>query len=488
MKALNKILQTVDVIKIIGNTNISICDINFDSRKVDANQLFVALKGAQADGHNYINKAIDLGAVAILCEVLPKEIKSDISYILVNDTHYALGLIASNFYDNPSKKLKLVGVTGTNGKTTIATLLYSLFKKLGYKSGLISTVNNIIDTEIVPSTHTTPDAIKLNELLSRMVDVGCDYCFMEVSSHSIVQNRIAGLNFNVGIFTNITQDHLDYHKTFKEYINAKKMFFDNLPNSAFALTNIDDRNGEFMLQNCKAKKYSFAIHSFADFKCKVLESHFEGMLLDVNGIDVWTKLIGDFNASNLLAVYATTILLNQKTEEVLQNISSLNSVKGRFEYIRSDKGITAIVDYAHTPDALKNVLTTINQIRSGNEQVITVVGAGGDRDKTKRPLMAKIVSELSSKVILTSDNPRSENPEDIINDMKKGIEPIFIKNTISITDRKEAIKTAYMFADKGDIILIAGKGHENYQEIKGVRNHFDDKEIVEQLFKNILNC
>lgn len=483
MKALNKILKKINVKQIIGNIDVNITGINFDSRKIDKNQLFIALKGALVDGHNYINKAIENGAVAILCEELPTDVIKDITYIIVEDTHYALGFIASEFFDNPSKKLNLIGVTGTNGKTTIATLLFNLFKKLGYKSGLISTVNNIIDNEIVESTHTTPDAIKINELLSEMVELGCDYCFMEVSSHSIVQNRIAGLNFNGGIFTNITQDHLDYHKTFKEYINAKKMFFDNLPNSAFALTNIDDRNGEFMLQNTKAKKNTFSIRAFADFRCKVLESHFEGMLLDVYGIEVWTKLIGDFNASNLLAVYATAILLNQKTDEVLQNISSLNSVKGRFEYIRSDKGITAIVDYAHTPDALKNVLTTINQIRSGNEQVITVVGAGGDRDKTKRPLMAKIASELSSKVILTSDNPRSENPEDIINDMKKGIEPIFIKNTISITDRKEAIKTAYMFADKGDIILIAGKGHENYQEIKGVRNHFDDKEIVEQLFK-----
>ena len=483
MKALNKILQTVKLVKIIGDTNILISDINFDSRKIRNAQLFVALKGARVDGHNYINKAIDLGAVAVLCEVLPDEIKSEITYILVKDSHYALGLIASNFFDNPSSKLQLIGVTGTNGKTTIATLLFNLFKKLGYKAGLISTVNNIVDNEIIESTHTTPDAIKLNELLNTMVDVGCDYCFMEVSSHSIVQNRIAGLNFKGGVFTNITQDHLDYHKTFKEYINAKKMFFDNLSNSSFALTNIDDRNGEFMVQNCNAKKYSFAIHSFADFKCSVLESHFEGMLLDVNGIELWTKLIGDFNASNLLAVYATATLLNQKSDEVLQNITSLNSVKGRFEYIRSEKGITAIVDYAHTPDALKNVLSTINQIRSGNEQLITVVGAGGDRDKTKRPIMAKFASALSNKVILTSDNPRTENPEEIINDMKKGIEPIFVKNVISITDRREAIKTACMFAEKGDIILIAGKGHENYQEINGVKHHFDDKEIVEQLIK-----
>ena len=484
MKVLNKILEKVNVKKIIGKPDINITGVNFDSRKIDQNQLFIALKGALVDGHKYINKAIEKGAVAILCEKLPNDIINDITYIIVEDTHYALGFIASEFFDKPSSKLNLIGVTGTNGKTTIATLLFNLFKKLGYKAGLISTVNNIIDNEIVASTHTTPDAIKINELLSEMVERGCDYCFMEVSSHSIVQNRISGLNFNGGIFTNITQDHLDYHKTFKEYINAKKMFFDNLTNSAFALTNIDDRNGEFMLQNTKAEKKTFSIRSYADFKCKVLESHFEGMLLDIDGIEVWTKLIGDFNASNLLAVYATAILLNQKTDEVLQNISSLNSVKGRFEYIRSNNGITAIVDYAHTPDALKNVLVTINQIRSGNEQVITVVGAGGDRDKTKRPLMAKIVSELSSKVILTSDNPRSENPEDIINDMKKGVEPIFIKNTISITDRKEAIKTAYLFANKGDIILIAGKGHENYQEINGVRNHFDDKEIVEQLFSN----
>ncbi|MBE9466952.1 MAG: UDP-N-acetylmuramoyl-L-alanyl-D-glutamate--2,6-diaminopimelate ligase [Bacteroidetes bacterium] len=488
MKTLNKILQNLNVTKIIGGADIDIADINFDSRKIGNNQLFIALKGVQSDGHNYILKAIEKGAVAIVCELLPKEIKPEITYVLVVDSHYALGYIASEFYDNPSGKLKLIGVTGTNGKTTIATLLHNLFKKLGYKSGLISTVSNIVDEEIVASTHTTPDAIKLNELLNRMVDSGCDYCFMEVSSHSIVQNRIAGLNFKGGIFTNITQDHLDYHKTFKEYINAKKMFFDNLPNSAFALTNIDDRNGEFMLQNCKSKKYSFAIHSFADFKCRVLESHFEGMLIDVKGIEVWTKLIGDFNASNLLAVYSTAILLDQKSYEVLQNISSLNSVKGRFEYIRSSNGITAIIDYAHTPDALKNVLTTINQIRSGNEQLITVVGAGGDRDKTKRPIMGKIVSALSNKVILTSDNPRSENSNDIINDMKKGIQPIFIKNTISIIDRKEAIKTAYMFAKKSDIILIAGKGHENYQEINGVKKHFDDKEIVEQLFKNVLNC
>ena len=484
LKLLSDILYKTRLDEIVGSTNVAISSVTFDSRKVKKDSLFIATRGTASDGHHYIELAIESGAVAIVCEDLPEKLKENITYVKVLDSSASLGYIACNFYDNPSEKLKLVGITGTNGKTTTVTLLFNLFRGLGYSVGLLSTVENKINTTIIPSTHTTPDALALNELLSKMVEAGCQYAFMEVSSHAIIQHRITGLKFTGAGFSNITHDHLDYHKTFEEYIKAKKMFFDNLQDDAFALTNKDDRNGLVMLQNTKAKKYSYGLKSIADFKCRVIENHLNGLLLSIDNQEVWVKLIGSFNAYNVLVVYAISQLLKQDRVQVLTTLSNLNSVEGRFQYIKSKTGIVAIVDYAHTPDALKNVLETIKDIRTGNEQVITLAGCGGDRDAAKRPIMAQIACEYSNKVILTSDNPRSENPEDILNQMQAGINPVDAKKTLRISDRKEAIRTAVAFAKEGDIILIAGKGHEKYQEIAGVKHPFDDFEIVKELFNN----
>lgn len=486
MKKLSDILINVIVEKVIGDNNVLINNISFDSRNVAQGDVFVAVSGTQSDGHKFIQTAIEKGSVVIICEKIPDFISSNITYIHVKDSSKTLGTIASNYFNNPSSKLSLIGITGTNGKTTTATLSYHLTKKLGYKAGLLSTVRNYIDNKEISATHTTPDAVAINKLLAEMVAEGCEYCFMEVSSHAIVQNRISGLTFRGGVFTNITHDHLDYHNTFDEYLKAKKLFFDNLPESAFALVNIDDKNGKVMLQNTAANKQSYSLKSYSDFKCKVLESHFDGMLLNIDNNEIWTKLIGGFNAYNLLAVYVIAILLKQNKEEVLTALSSLTTVDGRFEYFTSQNGVTAIVDYAHTPDALLNVFHTINEIREGNGTLITVVGAGGNRDKSKRPVMGKISAELSDKVILTSDNPRNEIPEDIINEIFSGVEPQNRRKVVKITDRKEAIRTAFMLAHKNDIILIAGKGHENYQEINGVKHHFDDKEIIAELFKEVV--
>ena len=482
MKLLSDILYKTRLEEIVGSTNLAISSVTFDSRQVKKDSLFIATVGVTVDGHNFINKAIEMGAIAIVCEALPKDINENITYIKVLNSSEALGYIACNFYDNPSEKLKLIGVTGTNGKTTTVTLLFNLFRGLGYNVGLLSTVENKINNTVIPSTHTTPDALELNQLLSNMVEQGCQYAFMEVSSHAIVQHRITGLQFTGAAFSNITHDHLDYHKTFDEYIKAKKLFFDHLPTEAFALTNKDDRNGMVMLQNTNAKKYTYGLKSIADFKCKVIENHLNGLLLNIDNQEVWIKLIGSFNAYNALVVYAVSQLLKQDKVQVLTMLSNLNSVEGRFQYVKSKTGIIAIVDYAHTPDALKNVLETIKDIRTGNEQVITVVGCGGDRDAAKRPIMAKIACELSNKTILTSDNPRSENPEEILNQMQEGLSPVEVKNALRISDRKEAIKTAVAFAKEGDILLIAGKGHEKYQEINGVKHHFDDLEIIKELF------
>ncbi len=484
MKLLSDILYKTRLEEIIGSTNVAISSVTFDSRKVKKDSLFIATRGTASDGHHYIELAIESGAVAVACEDLPETLKENVTYVKVLDSSASLGYIACNFYDNPSEKLKLVGITGTNGKTTTVTLLFNLFRGLGYNVGLLSTVENKINTTVIPSTHTTPDALALNELLSKMVEAGCQYAFMEVSSHAIVQHRITGLKFTGAAFSNITHDHLDYHKTFEEYIRAKKLFFDNLQDDAFALTNKDDRNGMVMLQNTKAKKYSYGLKSIADFKCRVVENHLNGLLLSIDNQEVWVKLIGSFNAYNVLVVYAISQLLKQDRVQVLTTLSNLNSVEGRFQYIKSKTGIVAIVDYAHTPDALKNVLETIKDIRTGNEQVITLAGCGGDRDAAKRPIMAQIACEYSNKVILTSDNPRSENPEDILNQMQAGINPVDAKKTLRISDRKEAIRTAVAFAKEGDIILIAGKGHEKYQEINGVKHPFDDFEIVKEIFNN----
>ena len=480
MKNLKDILVNIEVLETIGDSKINVSNIKFDSRAVDSESIFIAVRGFNVDGHNYIGKAIELKAKAIVCEELPSEINKNTTYIKVKDSALALGLISSNFYGNPTKKLKIVGITGTNGKTTIATLLYQMFEDLGYKTGLISTVINYIHNKEIKSTHTTPDQVQLQALFAQMVDQGCNYCFMEVSSHAIHQNRISGIDFDGGVFTNITHDHLDYHKTFKEYIFVKKKFFDGLDKTAFAITNTDDKNGDVMLQNCKAKKLSYALKMPADFKAKILENHFNGMLLKINDNEVWTKFIGNFNAYNLAAVYGTAIELEQQPMDILVSLSKLTAVNGRFEYFNSEQGITTIVDYAHTPDALKNVLDTINEIRKVNSKIITVVGAGGDRDKTKRPEMAQIAALKSDRLILTSDNPRSEDPIDIIKDMEIGIDTALRAKTISITDRKEAIRAACMFAQEGDIVLVAGKGHETYQEIKGVKHHFDDKEIIKE--------
>lgn len=483
MKLLKDILYKAGIVEVIGSTNIAITALSFDSRKIEKDSLFIAVKGTQSDGHQYIDETISKGAIAILCEEIPTAINEKATYVKVNDTSLALGIIAANFYDNPSEKIKLVGVTGTNGKTTTVTLLFTLFKKLGYKVGLLSTVKNQINNDVMPATHTTPDAIQLNALLRQMVDKGCTHCFMEVSSHAVVQNRIAGIKFTGAVFTNITHDHLDYHKTFDEYIKAKKRFFDGLGTDAFALTNKDDANGDVMLQNTKATKRSYSLRSMADFRCKVIENQFSGLHLNIDNNDVWSKLIGSFNAYNILAIYATAVLLKEDKTNVLTTISTLTSVEGRFQYIRNNNGVIGIVDYAHTPDALQNVLKTIGDIRTGNEQVITVVGCGGDRDTTKRPIMAKIACDMSNKVILTSDNPRSEDPDAIIKEMQKGVDGVNHKKTVSITDRSEAIKTACSYANDGDIILIAGKGHEKYQEIKGVKHPFDDMEILQHNLK-----
>lgn len=485
MKLLRDILFKCSIVEVKGSTNIAVTTVVFDSRKVEKHSLFVAVKGVSSDGHDFIDTAIKQGAIAIVCEELPKEINESVSYVKVKDSSAALAFIACNYYDNPSEKLKLVGITGTNGKTTTTTLLFNLFKTLDHKVGLLSTVENRINNEIIPATHTTPDALQLNALLDQMVEKGCTHCFIEVSSHAVIQHRITGLKFAGAVFTNLTHDHLDYHKTFESYRDAKKGFFDMLEDDAFALVNNDDRNGMFMLQNCKGAHKTYSLRSVSDFKVKILENHFNGMLLNIDNIDVWVKLIGSFNAYNILAAYAVAVLLKEDKQNALTTLSSLNSVEGRFEYIRSANGITGIVDYAHTPDALKNVLQTIADIRTGNEQVITLVGCGGDRDPYKRPIMAEIAAKLSNKVILTSDNPRSEDPEEILNQMQSGLDPVAKSKALKITDRREAIKTAIAFAKSGDIILVAGKGHEKYQEIKGVKHPFDDMEILKNIFSEI---
>lgn len=485
MKTLAEILANYNTIEIIGSVGVHVSDISFNSREVKEGYLFVAVTGSKVDGHLFIDQAISNGAVAVICEVLPENIKKGITYIKVADSAYALGIMAANFYDNPSSELSLVGVTGTNGKTTIATLLNDLFTGLGYKTGLFSTVCNKINGRILPATHTTPDPVKLNSILRQMADEGCAYAFMEVSSHAVDQKRIAGLNYAGAIFTNLTHDHLDYHLTFDNYLKAKKTFFDNLSSNAFALTNADDKNGLVMTQNTKAKRYTYSLQTMADFKCKIIENQFSGLQLNIDGVDAWFKLVGNFNAYNVLAIYSAAILLEQDKLEVLSVLSSLSAVEGRFDYIHGNDNITGIVDYAHTPDALKNILSTINSIRTGEEKLITVFGAGGDRDKTKRPEMAKIVCELSDKVIVTSDNPRTEHAEDIIFDILKGVDVICKKKVLTIENRLEAIKTACALAQKNDIIVVAGKGHEKYQEINGVKYPFDDKEILKDCLLNI---
>ena len=485
MKRLKDILYRVSIEAVHGATDVSISKIEFDSRKVESNTAFVAIKGTLSDGHDYIEKAITLGACVIICEQFPETIVQGITYVQVNDTNEALAFLSANFYDNPSEKIKLVGVTGTNGKTTIASLLYQLFKKAGYKVGLLSTVKIMVDSEEFKATHTTPDSLTLNYYLDQMVQEGCEFCFMEVSSHGLHQKRTAALQFAGGIFTNLSHDHLDYHNTFAEYRDVKKSFFDYLPKSAFAITNCDDKNGVVMLQNTKAKKITYALKSYADYKAQILENQLSGLLLKINDNEVWVKLIGSFNAYNLLAIFGVAVELGIEKVEALRLLSELESVSGRFQFIVSDTKITAIVDYAHTPDALENVLQTIDDIRTQNEQLITVVGCGGDRDKTKRPVMANIAATLSDKAIFTADNPRTENPEIIIQEMEQGVEPQNFKKTISILDRKQAIKTACQLANPNDIILIAGKGHETYQEINGVKYDFDDLEIVTELLQQL---
>lgn len=485
MIVLKDILYKVTINAVVGTTNVSINAIQFNSRDIVENDLFVAIKGSLADGHDYIEKAIEQGAIVVVCENLPEVKNKGVSYIKVENSSSALAIMASNFYGNPSANLKLVGVTGTNGKTTIATLLFQLFKNAGYKVGLLSTVVIKVNNQDYKATHTTPDSLTINRYLKQMNDEGVEFCFMEVSSHGIHQKRTEGLEFKGGIFTNLTHDHLDYHDTFADYRDVKKSFFDNLGKNAFALTNADDKNGAIMLQNTKAKQYKYGLKNYADYTAQILEHSFSGMLLKVNGSEVWTKLIGGFNASNVLAIYATAELLGLEKTEILRLISALESVSGRFQYLISESKITAIVDYAHTPDALKNVLETINSIRTSNEELITVVGCGGDRDITKRPKMGHIASALSTKAIFTSDNPRTENPETIIEAIEKGVEPQNFKKTMSIADRKQAIKTACQLANTGDIILIAGKGHETYQEVNGERSDFDDFKIVETLLKQL---
>ncbi len=480
---LTELLKYVKPLCIIGDEDIDITGVNIDSRKIEKGHLFVAMKGTQTDGHKFIPKALELGAAAVLCEDLPEEKTEGVTYIQVASTESAVGPVATMFFGEPSQKLRLVGVTGTNGKTTIATLLYNMFRKFGHKCGLLSTVCNYIEDEAIPADHTTPDPIELNRLLSKMVEAGCEYAFMECSSHAIAQQRIGGLKFTGGLFTNLTRDHLDYHKTFENYRDAKKAFFDGLPKDAFAITNADDKNGSVMVQNCKAKVKTYSTRTMADFRARIIECHFEGMYLEIDGHEVGVQFIGKFNVSNLLAVYGAAVMLGKKPEDILVILSTLKSVAGRLEPIRSQEGVTAIVDYAHTPDALENVLNAIHEVMEGKSgQIITVCGAGGNRDKGKRPLMAQEAAKQSDRVIITSDNPRFEEPQDIINDMLAGLNAQQMKKTVSITDRKEAIRTACMMAQKGDVILIAGKGHEDYQEIKGVKHHFDDREVVREIF------
>lgn len=480
MQNLKDILYSVHILAVQGGTDATVEHLTFDSREARKGSAFFAIEGSARDGHDFIPQVLEAGCRIL---IVSKEVQApeDCHVVTVENTQLALAIMASNFYDEPSRALKLIGVTGTNGKTTIATLLYNLYTQLGFQCGLLSTVVNKVCEREIPATHTTPDPIRLNALLREMVDEGCSHCFMEVSSHAIHQHRVDGLHFTGGAFTNITHDHLDYHKTFKEYIEVKKSFFDHLPKTAFALSNLDDKNGEVMLQNTRARKRTYALKSMADYRAKVLENQFSGLVLTINGKELWTRLIGDFNAYNLLAVYAIAIELGEDETEVLTAISQLSAVEGRFQYLRSDDGVTAIVDYAHTPDALMNVLKTIENIRTRNEAVITVVGCGGDRDKAKRPKMAAIACDLSDKVILTSDNPRSEEPEAIIQDMMAGVDVLSVRKTLNITDRAQAIRTAVMMAQPGDILLIAGKGHEKYQEIKGVKHDFDDFAIVKEL-------
>ena len=479
---LNQLVSGLDIIEVKGDMEREISGVQIDSRQVDKNYLFVAVRGTAADGHNYIGKAIEKGASAVLCEEIPADADESVTYVKVANTEQTTGSVATAFYGNPTSKLKLVGVTGTNGKTTIATVLYEMFRRMGHKAGLLSTVANYIDGEMIPTEHTTPDPITLNALLAKMVEAGCEYAFMEVSSHSIVQNRIGGLNFAGGLFTNITRDHLDYHKTFDNYIKAKKLFFDNLPATAFAITNADDKNGMVMVQNTKAQVKTYSVQSPADFKAKIIECHFEGMYLEINGREVGVQFIGKFNVSNLLAVYGAAVMLGKDPHTVLVALSAMHPVNGRFEALRSPSGYTAIVDYAHTPDALENVLNAIHGVLEGKGEVITVCGAGGNRDKGKRPLMAREAVKQSDRVIITSDNPRFEEPQDIINDMLAGLTEEDMKKVIAIVDRRQAIKTACMMAKPGDVILIAGKGHEDYQDVKGVKHHFDDKEEVRACF------
>ena len=487
MSTLKDILYKVAIEAVKGPTDIAINKMDFDSRKIEVNDVFVAIRGSISDGHDFIEKAIQKGATAVICDTFPDTINKGVTYVQVKDTNSALAFMAANYFGEPSKNLKLVGITGTNGKTTIASLLFQLFQKAGFKVGLLSTVKIVVDKVEHNATHTTPDSITINHYLKEMVDSGVEYCFMEVSSHGIHQKRTEALHFVGGIFTNLSHDHLDYHPTFAEYRDVKKSFFDNLPKSAFALSNVDDKNGQVMLQNTAARKLTYALKSYSDYKAQILENQLSGLLLKINGNEVWVKLIGTFNAYNLLAIYGTAVELGMESLEVLRLLSDLESVSGRFQFIVSATNITAIVDYAHTPDALDNVLKTINDIRTKNEQLITVVGCGGNRDKTKRPIMADIATALSDKAILTSDNPRDEDPEVIISEMEKGVAPQNYKKLLSITDRKQAIKTACQLAQPNDIILIAGKGHETYQEVKGIRQHFDDmetvKEILEQLNK-----
>ena len=482
---LSDLLKNIVTISITGDADCDIKGVNIDSRKVADGHLFIAMRGTQVDGHKFIPKAEELGAAAILCEQLPEEKKQGVTYVQVADTEDVVGQVATTFYGNPTSKLKLVGVTGTNGKTTIATLLYNMFRKMGHKCGLLSTVCNYVEGEAYPTDHTTPDPIELNELLGKMADAGCEYAFMECSSHAIAQKRIGGLTFAGGIFTNLTRDHLDYHKTLENYRDAKKKFFDDMPKNAFAITNADDKNGMVMVQNTKATVKTYSIRTMADFHAKIIECHFEGMYLEVNGKEVGVQFIGKFNVSNLLAVYGAAVMLGKNPEDVLVTLSTLKSVAGRLEPIRSEEGVTALVDYAHTPDALENVLNAIHEVMEGKKgKIITVCGAGGNRDKGKRPLMAQEAVKQSDRVIITSDNPRFEEPQDIINDMLAGLNAQQMKSVISIVDRREAIKTAVMMAEKGDVILIAGKGHEDYQDVKGTKHHFDDREEVRKAFGN----
>ncbi|MDN3205298.1 UDP-N-acetylmuramoyl-L-alanyl-D-glutamate--2,6-diaminopimelate ligase [Algoriphagus sediminis] len=484
MKVLKDILYRVSLQSTVGNMENGLVDIAFDSRKVRKGSAFVAIPGTQVDGHDFIAKAIEKGAGIIVCETLPKDIKEGVTYVQVQSSSKALGIMAANFYGNPSKQMKVVAVTGTNGKTTTVTLLHQLFQDMGYTSGLLSTVENKINEEVIPSTHTTPDSLSVQRLLAQMLEAGCTHCFMEASSHAIVQERIAGLNLTGAVFTNISHDHLDYHKTFEEYIKAKKKLFDELSKDAFALVNIDDKRGKVMVQNTKATIQYFGLKTAADFKAKILSNTLEGLELDINGKLIWFRMIGAFNAYNIMAVLGTALLLGEDEEEVLKSLSGIKGARGRFDRI-SIAGITAIVDYAHTPDALENVLKTINEVRTGGEQLTTIVGCGGDRDKTKRPVMAKIAVTESDKAILTSDNPRTENPQEILKDMEEGVGPSDLRKTLTIVDRREAIKTACMLSKKGDIILIAGKGHETYQEINGVKHHFDDAEVVTEFLTQL---